>query len=304
MSSVIAVQQCDDLRSVDARAGNQCPPPGNGSSDMASRRHQAPCFGNRNGPSAPSSRPRLPHNVANDARPRPCHPPHAANSNNCPFGNSQPFQFQQNRFADQPAQWQRGVNNFGGGFRMASSSFSGSGNTGGTQWPPPPPFGSPPFPAITARSATLNHSSSNRTDLPTSQLSGSEGSITLAEVFAWPVPHFLAAATLVGHSGLLLLRLEAPPSQLVSRTTGSLAARGGGGGYGCYSPPAPPLPSAQQGFEGGQSYGGFEGQPRFVQYNQGQAWPAQPNMGQAPLQQNSWVQGRTCPESGNGWGNF
>ena len=83
--------------------------------------------------------------------------------------------------------------------------------------------------AITARSATLNHSSSNRTDLPTSQLSGSEGSITLAEVFAWPVPHFLAAATLVGHSGLLLLllRLEAPPSQLVSRTTGSLAARGG-----------------------------------------------------------------------------
>ena len=67
--------------------------------------------------------------------------------------------------------------------------------------------------AITARSATLNHSSSNRTDLPTSQLSGSEGSITLAEVFAWPVPHFLAAATLVGHSGLLLLRLEAPPSQ-------------------------------------------------------------------------------------------
>lgn len=83
--------------------------------------------------------------------------------------------------------------------------------------------------AITARLATLNHSSSNRTDLPTSQLSGSEGSITLVEVFAWPVPHFLAAATLVGHSGLLLLllRLEAPPSQLVSRTTGSLAARGG-----------------------------------------------------------------------------
>ena len=158
--------------------------------------------------------------------------------------------------------------------------------------------------AITARSATLNHSSSNRTDLPTSQLSGSEGSITLAEVFAWPVPHFLAAATLVGHSGLLLLRLEAPPSQLVSRTTGSLAAPGGGGGYDCFSPPAPPLPSAQQGFEGGQSYGGLGGQPRFVQYNQGQAWPAQPNMGQAPLQQNSWVQGGTCPESGNGWGNF
>ena len=147
MSSLITVQQCDDLRAVDARAGNQCPPPGNGSSDMASRRHQAPCFGNRNGPSAPSSRPRLPHNVANEARPRPCHPPHAANSNNRPFSNSQPFQFQQNRFADQPAQWQRGVNNFGGGFRMASSSFSGSGNTGGTQWPPPPPFGSPPFPA-------------------------------------------------------------------------------------------------------------------------------------------------------------
>ena len=241
MSSVIAVQQCDDLRSVDVRAGNQCPPPGNGSSDMASRRHQAPCFGNRNGPSAPSSRPRLPHNVANrngppDARPRPCHPPHAANSNNCPFGNSQPFQFQQNRFANQPAQWQRGVNNFGGGFRMASSSFAGSGNTGGTQWPPPPPppFGSPPF----------------------------------------------------------------PDGQQNNRFTGSP------GGYGCFSPPAPPLPPAQQGFEGGQSYGGFGGQPRFVQYNQGQAWPAQPNMGQAPLQQNSWVQGGSCPESGNGWGNF
>ena len=83
--------------------------------------------------------------------------------------------------------------------------------------------------AITARSATLNHSSSNQTDLPTSQLSGNEGSITLVEVFVWPAPHFLAAATLVGHSGLLLLlllRLEAPPSQLVSRTTGLLAARG------------------------------------------------------------------------------
>ena len=153
------------------------------------------------------------------------------------YGNSQPFQFQQNRFANQPAQWQRGVNNFGGGFRMASSSFSGSSNTGGTQWPPPPPpppFGSPPFPA----------------------------------------------------------------GQQNNRFAGSP------GGYGCFSPPAPPLPPAQQGFEGGQSYGCFGGEPRFVQYNQGQPWPPQPNMGQAPLQQNSWVQGGTCPESGNGWGNF